>query len=509
MKIKTAKAQWAVEFVDIAKASQIDGAEWEPFQVSYLNCETRFAIWTKSRQAAFSFTSALDAIANSEFTKGATYAFVSLNMEESKNKIKYAQRIVAATKAHARPEIVANSLTKLTLINNQGHENYLVSRPCKEVRGATKGHIYLDEWAHYLISLQSSIYRSAVPATTAGGYIRGGSSPNAEEGMFWDIASSASKAWGVKEGGSFRKFVVPWWGVSHLCKDVVEAMKIAPSMPTADRVELFGRDKLKEIYHGMFLEDFQVEFECAWMVLGNSYISWETIRANQEVHKGDYYHWQTKEDVDNHFTRFKAQAADEKYSGIETSFLMGIDIGRYKDLTEIILLGINGDRYPVRLQISLKNWHFDDQRELVNRLLAELNIIYCAIDKTGMGSDMADHFERKYEGTVEGVTFTNQSKERMVVNGRRLAEQLKTPLPLSKTLAYQIHSIKKSATQGGNRVKFESSGQEHHADQFWAWVLALKYTHENHESQSENNSGFTEGIPIEDELGEYGFTQYD
>ena len=54
-----------------------------------------------------------------------------------------------------------------------------------------------------------------------------------------------------------------------------------------------------------------------------------------------------------------------------------------------------------------------------------------------------------------------------------LVQKRKTPLPVDRSLAYQIHSIKKIVTGSKNLVFDTSANEKHHADKFWAMALAL------------------------------------
>ena len=53
-----------------------------------------------------------------------------------------------------------------------------------------------------------------------------------------------------------------------------------------------------------------------------------------------------------------------------------------------------------------------------------------------------------------------------------LVQQHKTPLPVARELLQQIHSVKRKPTATGLVFDTERN-EEHHADRFWAWALAL------------------------------------
>ena len=70
MDLRTDKAEFAVEFIDIEAAAEIAGVWWEPHQIEFLNNSTRFGIDVKARQIAASFTMACDAVVDSVLNPG-------------------------------------------------------------------------------------------------------------------------------------------------------------------------------------------------------------------------------------------------------------------------------------------------------------------------------------------------------------------------------------------------------------------------------------------------------
>ena len=277
MRLETAKAEFAAEFIDLPAAAQVDGATWEPFQLSFLNNNTRFGIDTKARQIAWSFTAALDAVADGIVNPGTPHVFVSINLDEAKEKIRYVKAIVNATDAPVRPVMVRDSATEVEFANG----SRFISHPCRPPRGKGRARIYLDEMAHYREGMDRDIYTAALPATVKGdGYIRIGSSPLGASGLFWEIASEAMRSYPGYEG--WRRFI-PWWHVRALCKDVTTARQVVPELDTAERVAMFGTEALSEIFHNMFLEDFQQEYECAWVDESIAWITWEVIKRNQSI----------------------------------------------------------------------------------------------------------------------------------------------------------------------------------------------------------------------------------
>lgn len=460
MPAKSVKAQYAQEFIDLPKAAQVVDALWEPFQIQFLNNVGRFGLDIKSRQIAWSFTASLDAVVDGKLNKDTPHIFVSINLDEAKEKIRYAKSIIDATRPDVRPALVRDSQTELEFDNG----SRLISHPCKPVRGKARARVYLDEMAHYAHGLDRLIYMAALPATTKGdGYIRIGSSPMGAKGLFWEIATQGMKKW----PGYKRKFI-PWWQIRALCKDVSMAKKIAPEMATQERVTAFGAPALVEIFENMFLEDFQQEYECAWVDELTAWITWEMIKLNQDPSLL-WWHARSVDEALGLIPVIQEAIAKKK---IEPVLVGGVDIGRHKNLTEFIGLGkTTTGQLPFRLMVSLDNVEFDDQERCFRELITRLPFAQVLIDENGIGAHLAENLEKG--GRAQGVTFTNQTKELWAVEARLQAERGNTPLPLDRDLAYQIHSIKKTVTAAKNNVFDTERNEKHHADKFWGWALGI------------------------------------
>jgi len=95
------------------------------------------------------------------------------------------------------------------------------------------------------------------------------------------------------------------------------------------------------------------------------------------------------------------------------------------------------------------------------------------IDRNGIGMQLAEQAEAQWPGKAAGQNFTAQSKALWATDTKMLVQKRKTPLPVDRSLAYQIHSIKKIVTGSKNLVFDTSANEKHHADKFWAMALAL------------------------------------
>ena len=462
MQLHTLKAAFAAEFLDIEKAARIEGARFEPFQLDFLNRAEQLVIWQKSRQVAWSFTAALDAVVDSIIYPGNPHIFVSVNLDEAKEKIRYAKAILEAIDAPARPRLKRDSQTELEFTNG----SRLISHPCKPVRGKAQARVYLDEMAHYNGGLDREIYLAALPATTKGdGYMRIGSSPMGASGLFWEIYSQSMRPW-----PGFVRRTLPWWVIRSLCKDVQAAKLEAPTLDTAARVYKFGSDVLIGIFENMFVEDFQQEYECAEVDESVSWLSWDIIRQNQQA---DLLWWHAKSTDEAIVLLGKINNAI-KYNRIESALCGGIDIGRKHDLSEFVILGKSTTgQLPLRMMISLDRVKYDDQERCFADIIRMLPFTKVLVDQNGIGAQLAENLQRITGSIARGVDFTNQSKELWAVGARTQAERSNVPIPQDRDFAYQLHSIRKKVSAAKHNIFDTEGNEQHHADKFWAWALAI------------------------------------
>jgi phage FluMu gp28-like protein len=462
MRALTDRAQLLTEHLNLAGATGVEDARWERFQVAHLNCDSLFRLENKSRQIAWSWIIAAEAVAEAILDTRSSI-FVSINKEEAKEKIRYAKAVFENLEGIQLPKLKADNQFDLEFDNGAR----LISHSSRPPRGKPRMNIYLDEFAH--VQHDRAIYRAAVPVVTKGGRVRIGSSPMGASGVFWEIDTQAIKAY-----PGYARRCTPWWDIEAFCLNVSEARKLAPRMLTAERVEMFGRERIQAIYANVLLEDFQQEYEATYVDEATAWITWDEITANQ----GDLHYLcaigagKAKElsRVNQAISDLRQWVAEKK---VETVFSGGMDIGRTKNTSELYLVGESTTQsYPLRLALTMDNVEFDDQLSVVMDVMTTLPVKKLLIDKMGLGMNIAENAAKKFPSKVEGVDFTNASKQLWAGNTKMVMQQRKAPIPVDRDLAYQIHSIKKLVTPSKNVVFDTARNEKHHADKFWALALA-------------------------------------
>lgn len=455
VELLTNRASFLVECLNLPEAAECPDAKWEKFQIAHLNDNSTFRIEDKSRQIAWSFTVAAEAVANA-ILYGKGTVLVSINLVEAVEKIRYARRVYRNLDVSGLPMIIKDNELGLEFSNGAR----IISHPSRPTRGMANMHVILDEFAHVMHA--RAIYRAAVPVLSRGGHsrLRIGSSPKGATGVFWEISRQALKVY-----PGYTRVQTPWWKVKAFCKDGVLPID-AESLLTEERVRRYGDKRIQMWFDNMVLDDFQQEYECIFVDESTSYFPWDLITRNQDE---TLQHWHIKHasDADSVVIEIKAAIA----AGLIDSVLVGgVDIGRKKHLTEIILVGIDF-RMPVRVMVSLDRVKFDEQEQCLRRLIDVLPIAGLLIDENGIGMQLAENLSSNT--MAEGVTFTNASKALWAAELKIQLERGNVPLPVDNDLAYQIHSVKKKVTAAKNSVFDTDANEQHHADKMWALALAV------------------------------------
>jgi len=459
---KTLRAQFLVDNLNLQKASGVPDAVWEHFQLDHLNDDSVFRIENKSRQIAFSFLCAAEAVADAILESRDTI-FSSINHEEAKEKIRYAKSCYENLEIGGLPKLVIDNQLELEFSNGAR----LTSFPARPVRGRPKANWDGDEFAH--IQREREIYKGSLPIISKGGRIRIGSSPLGASGLFWEIFTESLQ----KFPGYTRK-TTPWWEIQAFCKNVGEARRLAPAMDTFSRVELFGKERIKAIFANLPIEDFQQEYECAFVDESTAWITWAEIQNNQDAELLCLKAECRDDKIDSALQRIDDLAAEIENGNCEQVLAVGGDIGRTRNASEFFAVGLGkSSTFPLRLMLTLTNCSFESQEAVLKKLFTVLPVVGGEIDRNGLGMQLAENMAKAFPFKVRGAQFTNDTKKLWATDAKMLFQKRKLPIPVDRNLAYQIHSIKKIISGSKNLIFDTDRNEKHHADKFWALALAV------------------------------------
>jgi phage FluMu gp28-like protein len=455
------------------------------WQEKFLCDKSKYSITLKSRRTGFSFATGLKGLVKAMDPARFNYTrqFVSYNEEDAKEKIRYVQGFYHSIPKKYRKPLVSETKTMMEFYDRgKKTTSRLISIACRPPRGRG-GDIVFDEMAIYPANRARIIYSAGLPVVARGGCVEIGSTPLGKVGMFYDIFTNPKEG-GKEKYPEYLRLYVPWWFAKELCKDVSEAVKLAPHMETQERVELFGTDSIKTIFNSMFLEDFQQEFECTFIDSAMSYITLDLIHANtpgmRELDRVGETVDGAEEDVevkvfrtaDDLLAAYSAlgSKAIEKYGRL----YLGYDVARRRDAAVIFVIGHlpNGKKLSVA-EIEMKNETFEFQLDQFRKIMKSLPVVRACIDQTGQGEPLCETLQKEFgETKVEGVLFNQESKEMLAINVRTGLEKFEFLLQNDSKFHRQIHSIKRIPTSGGHFRYDSERDVDGHADSFWAWTLA-------------------------------------
>ncbi len=461
MTVSSLRRQFLVDNLDLEDASGVEGARWEPFQIAHLDSDAMLRIENKSRQIAWSWVCAAEAVADAILARQSSI-FVSINLAEAKEKIRYAKQVYHALRIGGLPNLVGDSQLHMEFDNGAR----LLSMPSRPPRGKARHNVYLDEFAH--LQRPRDIYAASLPIISKGGRLRIGSTPFGPQGLFWEVFSEQLQPY-----SGYQRATTPWWMVQSMCSDVRTAKRIAPTLTQTDRVERFGRDRLRLIFANMLAEDFGQEYECSFADESSAWITWAEWQTAQSATLYCESVTCTGKAIDAALTMIDQVAQMARDGKTEQVFTLGMDIGRTRDTTELFLTGITTTgTFPLRLAITLDKTPFDEQLAVAVAMFRRLPISKGYIDQTGIGMQLAEQLATLFPVKAEGVTFTNPAKVQWATEAKMLVQQRKAVVPVERELAYQVASVKR--VKSGATVIFDvERTSQHHADKFWAWALAI------------------------------------
>jgi len=470
------------------------GAEPTTFndiQAFLCNCNSQFVWAEKCRQWGFSFLIAARAVAKAMLSLKHTSIFISYNEEESKEKILYARELYESlpAKYRAARKLKYDNKTSLVFEKNgqESAETRILSYPQRILRGKGGGiDVYLDEFAHCIHARK--IYTSAMPVLSRGSSaLWVGSTPAGKGGLFYEIGINQDNNYSL-----YLKCHIHWWDSPEFCIDIPRAREEAPFMITDERVEKFATQRLRAIRKSMVIDDFQQEYECAYLDESYSYFPWDLIMKCVPIMNVNDEESLDLDGATEKITDDRSEAGrgidfytdfEEFFDAFEKGivqgpFLMGYDVGRTTDASEILIVQETEDNHLIpRCNIQMKNKRLPDQRAFAKYVINKLgrNVLKIGIDANGMGLDVAEDIEDMSYELVVKLPFNNSAwKEKACRAFRYRMDVGKISLPTYRPLLQQIHSIKRILLPGGTWRFDAEKADKHHGDKFWGLICAAE-----------------------------------
>jgi len=475
-----------------------------PYQRRWVEDHSPLKIVVKARQIGYSFAASIRALLEC-LKRKTTWIFLSKGERQSRLLMEKVQEHVQSCGILARA--CESTFFEGTLIKQlevrfaNGSVIYGLPANPDTARGYS-GNVTLDEFAFH--SDADKIYTALFPTITRGYCLEVISTPNGQQGKFYELAKAAGLVEQVEESKS-RK-VEEWKNSStsqllnsstslwspHCC-DIYEAIRQGLNIDL--QVLRAGCDDETT---------WQQEYCCQFISIAENFIPPALVAQCVSAEAA-------KDCPPQFLASAPRRGLDSRLPEpriANSEFYLGIDIGRHHDRTvfwldEVQVSGsipqsgkVSGrteladtscrsggapDTLPVavaRLVRTFSNTPFAEQLDFARQLLSLPGpdgrplVRRACIDSTGMGAPLAESLEHEFGARVEPVTFTAAVKEDMAYRVKRRMEQRLDLIPEAPEIARAFGAVKKLVTAAGN-TRFDAERTElGHADEFWAKALA-------------------------------------
>ena len=480
-----------------------------PYQRRWVEDNSPLKIVVKGRQTGFSFAATLRAVLKC-LERRTTWVLLSKGERQSRllmEKVhEHIQSCGIVAQACESTFFEGATIKQLEVRFPNGSVIYGLPANPDTARGYS-GHVTLDEFAFHLDA--DKIYAALYPTITRGYSLEVISTPNGQQGKFFELAKEA----GLTEGpGASVGRVIPSLRSEQACHaERSEASRTVPNERkdqsgilrgvyperNTEIVRFAQNDKRRaqndnypiarspghpvlwsghwcDVYEaarqglgidldllraGVDEETWRQEFCCEFLSSGSQWIPHELFERC------------VSSEASSEFGVRSSELTEKLRTGQLENLYAGWDVARNRDLSVIWLSELVGDVTWTRGVIEMRNLPTPDQ---VRQARAVLPLVKrMEIDQGGMGLAIAEALAREFPDKVEGVTFTAARKETLAVTAKRRMEEAKVRLPDSDAVRESFRSVKKAANAlGQSRFDADHDSKSGHADHWWAFCLA-------------------------------------
>ena len=302
--------------------------------------------------------------------------------------------------------------TKTSFELANGSSVFSLPNSPKTVRGYPADAVYIDEFAHF--TNDEEMWTAIAPSASRGGRITVCSTPLGERGKFHELYTGEA---------DFSRHEYP----HTVCPD----LDISLIRKTMDEAT------------------FRQEYCCAFLSEMLSFFTYNLI----------------------------LQVVDDSLKNIDVytdtgQVYIGVDFGKIRDSTVITAVEVGTPSKVIHIKEFLGT-KFSEQMEFIARIASRLKAAQVRVDSTGYGIPLLEQAEDQLSGicAVEGVTFTNKTKEAMIMNLKVLFEQGMIRIPRNQKLINQLHTLSRTVSSQGT-VRYRHSDVKMHDDFVWSLALA-------------------------------------
>jgi len=412
-----------------------------PYQIAWLQDNSRLKIWEKSRRIGATYVQAYEDVRDaSKQNEPMDVWFSSADETAAKEYIRYCAMWARIL------NVGAIDLGEVVLDNDKNIKALAIEFATgKRIHGLSSnptafrskgGKLILDEFAFH--KDPEALWKAAAPIITWGYPGRVLSTYNGKGNRYYRMVDEA------KKGNS-------WTPHTTTIEDAISDGLVA---------RILGKDVASEEDIAKFLQEcrdiagdeetYMQEFMCQPIDEATAWLTWSLITSAEHADAGK----------------------PELYEGGDC--YVGVDIGRKSDLTVIWVFERIGDVLWTREVVRMKRVSFAEQDAELDRIMDAYRVRRVCMDETGLGMKPVEDAKARHGAyRVEGITFTNAVKHHLANLVKQAFEDRQARIPEDKRIRNANHAVRKVTTAAGNQ-RFDADRTEAgHADEFWAEALAL------------------------------------
>lgn len=407
------------------------------YQKRWLRDASTLRIANKSTRIGFSFVNCLEAFWRCLFYPYSTILFVSINQERAKDLMDYIYLF-----ADNNPRLFENIFLRR---NEQycefttGSRIFSLPNSPSGVRGIPEINgiwVYWDEVANFRDGDDDTMYEALQRNLALGGRLSMWSTPFGKRGLFYRICAPLQ----LKHRGIIKEV-----------SDDFEFKDFSYHEIPATECPMFDRERIEMIRRNTDPVTFRQEYCCEFVARGEELFPLDLLES-----------------------ACKAQLHNSRQSN--NPYYVGIDFaGEGADRTAIVVAERQEKRFVVRYMKQYQGKGAEFILPIVAGLMRKFQPNRIFTDATGMGSPITRELQLEFGSRVEGIVFTNQIKDKLIMNVWALLNDGLLELPpkrysLTRELITQLNRLEVKRTPTGY-TKYEHP-KGYHDDLVWALALA-------------------------------------
>ncbi len=416
-----------------------------PYQVRWLEDQSRIKIWQKSRRIGASYACAYEDVEDCVANRVPAAWYSTTDKDNAKEYIRYCAFFAKALNIFATDlgEVVIDekkNITAHSLSFENGNRIYGLSSSPTAFRGKG-GKVTLDEFAFH--EDDKGLWAAAQPTMLWGYPLRILSTHNGTQTLYYKFIQEILE-------GKKRKFSLHTTDIFKAVEEGLADKICGRKLTDQERVQWI--EDLREFCGNELV--FNQEYCCIAVDEATTFFTYDLITS--------------------------CESSNTLYDSLDNMLgylYVGMDIARVKDLSVIWVAEKLGEVLYTRKVIILEKMLFRHQKEVLYSILRHPNVLRACIDSTGIGMNLAEDAMIDFgKQRVEMVHFTAPVKEDLVLEIKNRMDDRQVVLPERHDIREDFHSIQKFMTAAGN-VRYDSAKTDNgvigHADRFWAAALAV------------------------------------